>query len=78
MGVAQRPYLIPTSLTVADGAGAPTTLRWLGVVTLVAVVLVGPAVVLLYWLDTHGELEPLTDADLQRSAPGVAGTADGD
>ncbi|MFC4608619.1 cytochrome d ubiquinol oxidase subunit II [Streptomyces maoxianensis] len=75
-GVAQRPYLIPTSLTVAEGAGAPTTLRWLAVVTLVAVVLVGPAVVLLYWLDTHGELEPLTDADLQRT--GTGSTADGD
>ncbi|MBT2389203.1 cytochrome d ubiquinol oxidase subunit II [Streptomyces sp. ISL-1] len=77
-GVAQRPYLIPTSLTVAEGAGAPTTLRWLAVVTLVAVVLVGPAVVLLYWLDTHGELEPLTDADLQRSGSAPGSTGDGD
>ncbi|MFJ5776889.1 cytochrome d ubiquinol oxidase subunit II [Streptomyces sp. NPDC093094] len=67
-GLAQRPYLIPTSLTVAEGAGADTTLRWLGVVTLVAVVLVMPAVALLYWLDTHGELESLTDADLGRGA----------
>ncbi|MEW2306030.1 cytochrome d ubiquinol oxidase subunit II [Streptomyces sp. NPDC006655] len=65
-GMAQRPYLVPTSLTVAEGAGAPTTLRWLGLVTLVAVVLVVPAVVFLYWLDTHGELEGLTDADLRR------------
>jgi cytochrome bd ubiquinol oxidase subunit II len=67
-GMAQRPYLIPTSLTVAEGAGAHTTLRWLGLVTLVAVVLVVPAVVLLYWLDTHGELEGLTDADLRGGA----------
>ena len=65
-GMAQRPYLVPTSLTVADGAGAHTTLRWLGLVTLVALVLVVPAVVFLYWLDTHGELEGLTDADLRR------------
>ncbi|MFE1442236.1 cytochrome d ubiquinol oxidase subunit II [Streptomyces sp. NPDC058739] len=65
-GLAQRPYLLPTSLTVAEGAGADTTLRWLGVVTLVALVLVMPAVALLYWLDTHGELEGLTDADLRR------------
>ncbi|GGN07906.1 cytochrome d ubiquinol oxidase subunit II [Streptomyces fuscichromogenes] len=69
-GMAQRPYLVPTSLTVAEGAGAPSTLRWLGLVTLVALVLVVPAVALLYWLDTHGELEGLTDADLRRdSAP---------
>ncbi|MFJ4468131.1 cytochrome d ubiquinol oxidase subunit II [Streptomyces sp. NPDC089424] len=65
-GMAQRPYLVPTSLTVADGAGAHTSLRWLGLVTLVAVVLVLPAVALLYWLDTRGELEGLTDADLRR------------
>ncbi|MEU0370686.1 cytochrome d ubiquinol oxidase subunit II [Streptomyces sp. NPDC006283] len=68
-GMAQRPYLIPTSLTVADGAGAPATLTWLAVVTLVAVVIVFPAVALLYWLDTHGELDELSDADLSRSGP---------
>ncbi|GGW47593.1 cytochrome D ubiquinol oxidase subunit II [Streptomyces lucensis JCM 4490] len=72
-GMAQRPYLVPTSLTVAEGAGAHTTLRWLGFVTLVALVLVVPAVVLLYWLDTHGELEGLSDADLRRDAAGDEG-----
>jgi cytochrome d ubiquinol oxidase subunit II len=72
-GMAQRPYLIPTSLTVSEGAGAHTTLRWLGLVTLVAVVLVFPAVVLLYWLDTHGELEELTDAELRRGGTGEEG-----
>ncbi|MFI1964355.1 cytochrome d ubiquinol oxidase subunit II [Streptomyces pathocidini] len=64
-GLAQRPYLIPTSLTVADGAGATTTLRWLMLVSLVAVVLVGPALGLLYWLDARGELEPQAEADLR-------------
>ncbi|MEU9111354.1 cytochrome d ubiquinol oxidase subunit II [Streptomyces sp. NPDC048483] len=68
-GTAQRPYLIPTSLTVAEGAAAPGSLRWLGLVTLVAVVLICPAVVFLYWLDTHGELEPLSDADLHGTEP---------
>ncbi|MEU3490670.1 cytochrome d ubiquinol oxidase subunit II [Streptomyces massasporeus] len=72
-GMAQRPYLIPTSLTVAEGAGAAGTLRWLGVVTLVAVLLVFPAIALLYWLDTHGELESLTDADLRRRGAGDQG-----
>ncbi|MGW7486561.1 cytochrome d ubiquinol oxidase subunit II [Streptomyces sp. NPDC054786] len=65
-GAAQRPYLIPTSLTVAEGAGAPSSLRWVGLVTLVAVVLVCPAVAFLYWLDTHGELEPLSGTDLHQ------------
>ncbi|MGW7262327.1 cytochrome d ubiquinol oxidase subunit II [Streptomyces sp. NPDC054842] len=69
-GMAQRPYLLPTSLSVADAAGAPSTLTWLAIVTLVALVLVVPAVVLLYWLDTHGELEELTDSDLSpRTGP---------
>lgn len=71
-GMAQRPYLIPTSLTVTDAAGAPATLTWLAIVTLVALVLVMPAVVLLYWLDTHGELEELSDAEL-RSGSGSDG-----
>lgn len=75
-GMAQRPYLIPTSLTVADGAGASGTLTWLVVVTLVALVIVVPAVVLLYWLDTHGELEGLTDSDLRSgTSPDGDGTA---
>ena len=72
-GMAQRPYLIPTSLTVADGAGAPATLTWLAIVTLVALAIVMPAVVLLYWLDTHGELEELTDAELRKGS-GTDGT----
>ncbi|GAA4877994.1 cytochrome d ubiquinol oxidase subunit II [Kitasatospora terrestris] len=62
-GFAQRPYLLPTSLTVDQAAGAAQSLRWLGIVTLIAVVLVGPALVLVYRLDTQGRLEPLTDAD---------------
>ncbi|MFE5805801.1 cytochrome d ubiquinol oxidase subunit II [Streptomyces sp. NPDC056491] len=70
-GCAQRPYLLPTTLTVADGAGAPQSMRWLAIVTAIAVLLVGPALVLLYRLDTMGELEPLTDADTQSAgAPG--------
>ncbi|MGW6398648.1 cytochrome d ubiquinol oxidase subunit II [Streptomyces sp. NPDC055134] len=62
-GFAQRPYVLPTSLTVAEAAGADPTLRWLMIVTTIAILLVGPALVLLYRLDTMGELEELTDAD---------------
>ncbi|MGW6480626.1 cytochrome d ubiquinol oxidase subunit II [Streptomyces sp. NPDC055059] len=62
-GFAQRPYVLPTSLTVAEAAGADHTLRWLMIVTAIAILLVGPALVLLYRLDTMGELEELTDAD---------------
>ncbi|MFD7599101.1 cytochrome d ubiquinol oxidase subunit II [Streptomyces mirabilis] len=69
-GVAQRPYLIPTSLTVSQAAGASTTLRWLMLVSIIALVLVGPPLVLLYRLDTRGALQPLTEADLRQAAPG--------
>ncbi|MEV6316513.1 cytochrome d ubiquinol oxidase subunit II [Streptomyces sp. NPDC051776] len=65
-GLAQRPYLVPTSLTVAEGAGADTTLRWLMLVALVAVVLIGPPLALLYRLDARGALQPLTDEELQQ------------
>ncbi|MFE7780247.1 cytochrome d ubiquinol oxidase subunit II [Streptomyces nigrescens] len=70
-GFAQRPYVLPTSLTVAEAAGAAHTLRWLVIVTAIAIVLVGPALVLLYRLATMGELEELTDADTR--AAGVPG-----
>ncbi|MGI5379912.1 cytochrome d ubiquinol oxidase subunit II [Streptomyces sp. CA-251387] len=70
-GFAQRPYLLPTSLTVTEAAGAAHTLRWLAIVTVVAIVLVGPALVLLYRLDTQGALQPLTDVDTRVArAPG--------
>jgi cytochrome d ubiquinol oxidase subunit II len=62
-GFAQRPYLLPTSLTVAQGAGAADTLRWLGLVALIAIAVAGPALALVYRLDTKGTLEPLTDTD---------------
>ncbi|MGW6939338.1 cytochrome d ubiquinol oxidase subunit II [Streptomyces xanthophaeus] len=75
-GFAQRPYLIPTSLTLEQAAGDPQTLVWLAVVSLVALLLVAPAVFLLYWLDTHGELEPLTDSDLRHTGPTPPDPAD--
>ncbi|MEE1825438.1 cytochrome d ubiquinol oxidase subunit II [Streptomyces sp. BE20] len=63
-GVAQRPYLVPTSLTVRQAVGASATLQWMLVVSLVALLLIGPAVTVLYRLDTRGVLEPLTDEDV--------------
>jgi len=54
--IAQSPYLLPFSLTIADGAGAGATLRWLLIWALVAVVAVVPALALLYVLDQRGNL----------------------
>lgn len=64
-GFAQRPYLVPTSLTVRQAAGADHPLQWLLFVTVIAVVFIGPALAVLYRLDTRGVLEPLTDADVE-------------
>ncbi|MFD4691078.1 hypothetical protein [Streptomyces sp. NPDC058463] len=74
VGPGSAPYLLPESLTVAEGAGASATLTWLAVVTLVALV-VAPAVAFLYWLDTRGELEEPTDADLRQGGEPQGGRA---
>ena len=64
-GMAQRPY------AAADHAdrrrpppATPTRLRWLLIVTVVAVVVVGPALALLYRLDLTDRLAADHDIDL--------------
>jgi cytochrome d ubiquinol oxidase subunit II len=54
--VAQYPYLLPFSLTVSAGAGATATMHWVLAWFVAALVLVVPALILLFWLDQHGEL----------------------
>ncbi|HXR31692.1 MAG TPA: cytochrome d ubiquinol oxidase subunit II [Solirubrobacterales bacterium] len=49
-GVAQFPYLLPTSLKIAESAAPPETLAAVIFVFLIAAVLVLPALGLLYWL----------------------------
>ena len=49
-GVAQFPYLLPTSLKITQSAAPPDTLSAVIVVFLVAAVVVLPALGLLYWL----------------------------
>jgi cytochrome d ubiquinol oxidase subunit II len=49
-GVAQFPYLLPTSLKITQSAAPPDTLSAVIVVFLLAAVLVLPALGLLYWL----------------------------
>jgi cytochrome d ubiquinol oxidase subunit II len=71
-GTAQRPYALPTTLTVDEAAGDPNTMRWLVLVTIVAVALVGPALALLYRLDLTDRLAADHDDDLieATAAPG--------
>ena len=66
-GVAQWPYLLPTSLTVDDGASPSGTLATVLVVFGVAAVLVLPSLGLLYVLDQKGLLpEESTGAPVPR------------
>lgn len=77
--VAQSPYLLPFTLTIADGAGAAATMRWLLVWAAAAALLVVPALLLLYLLDQRGALgeDPTTSAPASPTpASPVVGDAD--
>ena len=63
--VAQSPYLLPTSLSVADAAGAPRTLGWVLALTLIAGVTAFPALALLFVLDERSRLQQGTEVDGQ-------------
>ena len=63
-GFAQHPYALPTTLTIDKAAGDPNSMRWLVIVTIVAVLLIGPALALLYRLDMTDRLVADHDADL--------------
>ncbi len=56
-GVAQHPYLLPKTLTISQGAGASETLTAVLVVFGVAVLVVLPALGLLFTLDQRSVLE---------------------
>ena len=56
-GVAQWPYMLPETLTVDQAAGNSTTLAWVMVVFIIAVVLVIPSIFLLFLLDQRSRLE---------------------
>jgi len=68
-GVAQYPYLLPTSLSIAEGTGAPATLRWVLFVSLIIGVTVVPTLALLFVLDRRGRLE---ETSQQRDLPVAA------
>jgi cytochrome d ubiquinol oxidase subunit II len=76
-GMAQRPYLLPTTLTIDAGAGDADSLRWLVIVTIVAVIVVTPALALLYRLDLTDRLAADHDLDLTEAhaAPETALTS---
>lgn len=55
-GVAQFPYLLPTSLKITESAAPPETLAAVIVVFLIAAILVLPSLGLLYWLSQKEQL----------------------
>ena len=55
--VAQWPYALPETLTVAQAAGDTTTLQWVIVIFIVALVLVVPLIGVLFVLDQRSRLE---------------------
>ena len=62
-GAAQYPYLLPETLTIEEGAGASETLTAVLVVFGIAVVVVLPALALLFTLDQRSLLEEETRGD---------------
>jgi cytochrome bd ubiquinol oxidase subunit II len=61
-GAAQYPYLLPETLTIEEGAGASGTLTAVLVLFGVAVVIVVPALALLYVLDQRSVLSEETES----------------
>jgi NADH dehydrogenase len=56
-GLAQYPYLLPTSLTLDAAAGATRSLAWLVVVFVIACLTAVPALALLFVLDQRSQLQ---------------------
>jgi NADH dehydrogenase FAD-containing subunit/cytochrome bd-type quinol oxidase subunit 2 len=75
-GVAQYPYLLPESLTISAGAGAPATLQWLVVVVVAALVLVLPSLVFVFRLDQQSRLE-VNPLEIRMSQNGTVSNSTG-
>jgi NADH dehydrogenase len=56
-GVAQYPYVLPTTLTIDQAAAPGPVLAWLVAVFIIGVVLVAPALLLLWVLDQRSRLD---------------------
>lgn len=56
-GVAQYPYLLGTHLTITEGAAPGATMDALTIITICAVVLVGPSLLALFVLTSRGRLD---------------------
>jgi len=64
--VAQHPYLLPQALTIEEGAGVSTTLTWVLVVFVVAVLVVVPSLFLLFTLAQRDLVEERPEPALSK------------
>ena len=78
-GVAQWPYLLPTTLTVSQGAGDSATLSWVLGVFGIALVTVIPSLAFLFVLDHRSRLEEEGEGTLgaERFGGGMEGPTTG-
>jgi cytochrome d ubiquinol oxidase subunit II len=76
-GVAQWPYLLPTSLEIEEAAAPSGTLATLIVATALLVVIVVPGFTLLYVLDQKNLLPEEGTPDAEQSPGALTGLADG-
>jgi cytochrome d ubiquinol oxidase subunit II len=61
-GVAQYPLLLPPDLTIAAAAAPDGTLQALTVIVVVAALVIGPSLALLFWLHQESRLESESEA----------------
>jgi len=64
-GVAQYPYILPTTLTIDQAAAPSSVLLWLIIAFIIGVVLVGPALLMLWVLDQRSRLDEGAEAGEQ-------------
>jgi len=69
-GVAQHPYLLPQTMTIEEGAGVSTTLTWVLIVFVVAVVVVLPSLFLLFTLAQRDLVEERPELTVHEGAEG--------
>lgn len=76
-GVAQYPYLLPGSLTLAQGSAPTSSLNAELVVLIMAAVFVVPSFAYLYWLQQHGRLAVTESSEeLKRAVAAETGVGD--
>src|SRR2546429_397596 len=64
-GVAQYPYILPTTLTIDQAAAPGSVLSWLVIVFIIGAVVIAPALAMLWVLDQRSRLDEGAEAGAQ-------------